>query len=82
VSDGITEHDGYHEALIGLGRILGLVAGATMQWVHPGALWPAVLGGSAIEDVAAAVEAVVEIRIAGGIRARRNRQPAVSDGFL
>jgi hypothetical protein len=79
VSDGSTEHGGYHEALIGLGQILGPVMGATMQWIHPGALWPAVLGISSIVAVTVVVEAVVGIRIAGGIRAKRNKQPAVPE---
>jgi hypothetical protein len=79
VSDGSTEHGGYHEALIGLGQILGPVMGATMQWIRPGALWPAVLGISAIVAVSVVVEAVVGIRIAGGIRAKRNKQPAVPE---
>jgi hypothetical protein len=36
LSDGSTEHGGYHEALIGLGSILGPGAGAIAQWLHPG----------------------------------------------
>lgn len=35
LSDGSTEHGGYHEALIGLGWVLGPVAGAAAQQVHP-----------------------------------------------
>jgi hypothetical protein len=36
LSDGSTEHGGYHEALIGLGSILGPGAGAAAQWLRPG----------------------------------------------
>ncbi len=36
LSEGSTEHSGYHEALIGLGSVLGPGAGAITQWVRPG----------------------------------------------
>jgi len=36
LSEGSTEHGGYHEALIGLGSILGPGAGAIAQTVRPG----------------------------------------------
>jgi hypothetical protein len=36
LSDGSTEHGGYHEALIGLGGVLGPAAGAASQVLHPG----------------------------------------------
>jgi len=36
LSDGSTEHGGYHEALIGLGQTMGPLAGATAQWIWPG----------------------------------------------
>ena len=35
LSEGSTEHGGYHEALIGLGSILGPGAGAIAQWANP-----------------------------------------------
>jgi hypothetical protein len=35
LSQGSTEHSGYHEALIGLGWILGPMAGVAMQTWHP-----------------------------------------------
>jgi MFS family permease len=63
VSDGSTEHGGYHESLIGLGQILGPLVGATTQWIHPGALWPAVIAISGLVSVTVAVEAVVGARI-------------------
>ncbi len=36
LSEGSTEHGGYHEALIGLGSVLGPGAGAIAQWLRPG----------------------------------------------
>lgn len=38
LSDGSTEHGGYHEALIGLGSVLGPGTGAIAQWISPGNL--------------------------------------------
>jgi MFS family permease len=35
LSEGSTEHGGYHEALIGLGSVLGPGAGAAAQLLHP-----------------------------------------------
>jgi MFS family permease len=63
VSEGSTEHGGYHEALIGLGQILGPLAGAVMQWIRPNELWPAVVGISGIVSITVVLEAVVGIRI-------------------
>lgn len=36
LSEGSTEHGGYHEALIGLGSGLGPAAGAVAAWLRPG----------------------------------------------
>ncbi len=65
VSEGSTEHGGYHEALIGLGQILGPTVGAVLQWIHPGALWPAVFSIAGVVAVTVVVEAVVGVRLAG-----------------
>ena len=43
LSEGSTEHSGYHEALIGLGSILGPGAGAFAQWLQPGHVTPGVV---------------------------------------
>lgn len=43
LSDGSTEHGGYHEALIGLGSILGPGAGAVAQWARPGKTLPGIV---------------------------------------
>lgn len=75
VSEGSTEHGGYHEALIGLGQVLGPVVGATMQWIHPGALWPVVLGISIVVAATIVVETVAGVRIAGGIGAMTRGEP-------
>ena len=67
VSDGSTEHGGYHEALIGLGQILGPLVGAIMQWIRPGELWPAIIGISGVVSISIVVEAIVGVRAALGI---------------
>jgi MFS family permease len=67
ISDGSTEHGGYHEALIGLGQILGPLMGATMQWIYPGTLWPAVMGISAMVSITIILQAIFGFRTAGGI---------------
>jgi MFS family permease len=38
LSQGSTEHAGYHEALIGLGQVVGPAAGALTQWHWNGSL--------------------------------------------
>ena len=43
LSEGSTEHSGYHEALIGLGSILGPGAGAFAQLLQPGHVGPGVI---------------------------------------
>ncbi|HSW39741.1 MAG TPA: MFS transporter [Acidobacteriota bacterium] len=71
LSDGSTEHGGYHEALIGLGQVLGPMTGAIMQLTHPGALWPAVLAISALVMATMVIQAAAGMRIAGRTGARR-----------
>ena len=65
VSEGSTRHGGYHEALIGLGQILGPLVGATMQWIYPSSLWPAVAGISIVVSITLVIEGVVGFRTAG-----------------
>jgi MFS family permease len=62
VSEGSTAHSGYHEALIGLGQILGPLIGAAMQWIYPGTLWPAVLAISGVVSVTLVLQAIVGFR--------------------
>ena len=73
VSAGSTRHGGYHEALIGLGQILGPLLGATMQWIYPGTLWPAVTAISGVVLISVAVEAIVGLYAAGGTGALLRR---------
>ena len=47
LSDGSTEHSGYHKALIGLGSILGPGAGQCTRWILPGQMTPGVLASQA-----------------------------------
>jgi MFS family permease len=56
LSEGSTDHGGYHEALIGLGWILGPAAGAAAQAIHPGSVW---LGITAVGAVIGASVLVV-----------------------
>jgi MFS family permease len=62
VSAGSTEHGGYHEALIGLGQILGPLLGAAMQWMYPGTLWPSITSISAVVFLSILIEAIVGLR--------------------
>jgi MFS family permease len=48
LSEGSTEHAGYHEALIGLGQVLGPGAGALTQWKWPGSLFAGVVAVSSL----------------------------------
>lgn len=61
LSEGSTEHGGYHEALIGLGSVLGPGTAALTQWRWPGDLRAgvfAVCGVIAISILAAAAASV------------------------
>jgi hypothetical protein len=62
MSEGSTRHGGYHEALIGLGQVIGPLVGATMQWICPGTLWPAIAAISSLVSVTVIIEAVVGVR--------------------
>lgn len=48
LSDGSTDHGGYHEALIGLGQLAGPGAGAIAQWLYPGNLYAGVASAGSI----------------------------------
>lgn len=65
LSEGSTEHAGYHEALIGLGQILGPGVGALTQW-----RWPDSLGAGVV-----AVSALIGLTlVAAGVAAVRGRR--------
>jgi MFS family permease len=69
VSKGSTEHGGYHEALIGLGQVLGPIVGVTAQLIHPNALWPVAAGISVVVTATIVTATVSGLRIAGSFRA-------------
>ena len=71
VSRGSTRHGGYHEALIGLGQVLGPLLGAGMQWMYPGTLLPAAAYISGVVSISVVIEAIVGIRGSGRIVAQR-----------
>jgi len=76
VSKGSTEHGGYHEALIGLGQVLGPVVGVVTQWIRPGELCPVAAGISLVVTATIITETIVGIRIAGSVKAMIRRNPA------
>lgn len=57
LSDGSTEHGGYHEALIGLGWFLGPAAGGIAEAIHPQDAWPGIVAVGAV--IGASVAAVL-----------------------
>jgi MFS family permease len=59
LSDGSTEHGGYHEALIGLGWIIGPLAGAAAQGIRPDSLWLGIAAVGAV--IGASVAAVIGV---------------------
>ena len=69
ISRGSTRHGSYHEALIGLGQLLGPIVGVTAQLIHPNALWPVAAGISVIVTATIAAATGVGLRIAGSFRA-------------
>jgi hypothetical protein len=66
VSEGSTEHGGYHEALIGLGGAIGPGAGALTQALFPGSLTAGIL--------AVAVILGLSVLAAGGATLRLSRR--------
>jgi len=62
LSDGSTEHGGYHEALIGLGQMLGPGAGALTQWLFPGDLHAAIVAAATVIALAVAATATAAVR--------------------
>jgi hypothetical protein len=59
LSDGSTEHGGYHEALIGLGWIIGPLAGAAAQGIRPDSVWLGIAAVGAV--IGASVAAVIGV---------------------
>jgi hypothetical protein len=53
LSDGATEHGGYHEALVGVGAVIGPAGAAVAQMIFPGntyasAGWASIVVGTAV----------------------------------
>jgi MFS family permease len=57
LSEGSTEHGGYHEALIGLGQVLGPGVGAAVLWAYPGSLGASIGAVSGLLSVSLVVTA-------------------------
>ncbi len=73
LSEGSTEHGGYHEALIGLGSVLGPGAGAVAQWLSPGDLR---LGMTAVTGVLLASTLLACVASIAASRRGRLQEPA------
>jgi MFS family permease len=65
LSDGATEHGGYHEALIGLGLVLGPGVGAASQFLSPGNTNASVAAVAALVVVSLAAAIVAAKRVSG-----------------
>jgi hypothetical protein len=63
LSDGSTEHGGYHEALIGLGSVLGPGAGAATQYLWPGDVTRAVIAVATIVGICVLIAGVASIAL-------------------
>jgi hypothetical protein len=63
LSDGSTEHGGYHEALIGLGSILGPGSAAVAQWQWPGNLAAGVTAVSCLLGLTLATACIASLRL-------------------
>lgn len=71
LSEGSTEHSGYHEALIGLGWVLGPAAGVLMHWLAPGNRPAAVAGVGTVIGLS-----VLAVVVAAAVAARRSDRDA------
>ena len=63
LSEGSTEHGGYHEALIGVGIALGPAAGAVAEWVRPGEPRAAVAAVSGLIALSILLAGVASLRL-------------------
>jgi hypothetical protein len=62
LSEGATEHGGYHEALIGVGCMIGPGAGAATQWLFPGHPRIGVIAVAAVVGVSILAAAAATLR--------------------
>jgi hypothetical protein len=67
LSKGSTEHGGYHEALIGLGSILGPGVAALAQWKWPNNV------GAGVSAVSCVIAATVAAAAIAALRASKQR---------
>ncbi len=63
LSEGSTEHGGYHEALIGLGMALGPAMGALSQWLFPGSQFAAVSFVGTLIGISILLASVASLRM-------------------
>jgi hypothetical protein len=63
LSEGSTEHGGYHEALIGLGMSLGPAMGALTQINYPGNSTAAVMGISSLLGASLLIASIASLKI-------------------
>jgi hypothetical protein len=63
LSEGSTEHGGYHEALIGVGWVLGPTAGAITQWVWPGNVTAGVIAVGAVIGLSVLAVAAADVLV-------------------
>lgn len=71
LSEGSTEHGGYHEALIGLGSILGPGAAAVVQWTHPGNVYAGISTVAAVIGLSVMAAMAVSLRRQTSVHRRR-----------
>jgi hypothetical protein len=62
LSEGSTEHGGYHEALIGVGSVIGPLSAALTQWRWPGDITAGVLAVACVVAVTVAAAGAVTLR--------------------
>lgn len=77
LSEASTEHGGYHEALIGVGWVVGPAAGALTQLIWPGQMWAGIAAVGAV--IAASVILVVVTAVVMGRRAPQEGEVAASE---
>ena len=63
LSEGSTEHGGYHEALIGVGWVLGPTAGAITQWIWPGNVTAGVIAVGAVIGLSVLAVAAADLLV-------------------
>ena len=76
LSEGSTKHGGYHEALIGVGWVLGPAAGAATQFFWPGQVWAGIAAVGAV--IAASVIVVIVTAVIMGGRGAQGEEVAAT----